>query len=103
MHKLASTEITRNCFEGYYVWQETVDRLEKTRQRFLETKDKKYWRELIENLPESWLQTRTVTMNYENILNMYHQRKNHKLSEWSSDFISWVKSLPYANELIIGE
>lgn len=103
MHKLASTPITRDCFEGYYVWQETVDRLEKTRLRYLETKDKKYWRELIENLPESWLQKRTITMNYENVLNMYQQRcvHPHKLSEWSVSFKEWVESLPYANELLL--
>ena len=54
-------------------------------------------------LPESWLQTRTVTMNYENIRNMYFQRRNHKLTEWSESFIKWVESLPYAEELIMYE
>lgn len=61
---------------------------------------KKYWKELIRLLPESWLQKRTITMNYENILNMYRQRKNHKLTEWSKSFCNWVKTLPYAEELI---
>ena len=61
---------------------------------------KKYWKELIRLLPESWLQKRTITMNYENILNMYRQRKNHKLTEWSKSFCDWVKTLPYAEELI---
>lgn len=61
---------------------------------------KKYWKELIRLLPESWLQKRTITMNYENVLNMVHQRKNHKLSEWSESFIGWAKSLPYAKELL---
>lgn len=75
--------------------------LENLRQKFVETKDKKYWKELIRWLPESWLQTRTVTMNYENIRNMYFQRKNHKLIEWSKYFIEWVESLPYATELIM--
>ena len=117
MHKLASTPITIDCFEmddfedckddsNVYVsaiWAECITRLEKLRQKYNETKDKQYWKELIRLLPESWLQTRTVTMNYENLLNMYHQRKNHKLSEWSVDFINWVKTLPYAKELIIGE
>lgn len=81
--------------------------LERLRQKYLETKDKKYWKELLRWLPTSWLQTRTVTMNYENILSMYRQRKNHKLNEWSGldnpklpNFISWIKSLPYADELI---
>ena len=64
---------------------------------------KKYWKELIRLLPESWLQKRTITMNYENILNMYRQRKNHKLTEWSKLFCNWVKTLPYAEELICFE
>ena len=61
----------------------------------------KYWKELIRWLPESWLQTRTVTMNYENVRNMYRHRKNHKLNEWSKSFIKWVELLPYAKELIM--
>ena len=61
---------------------------------------KKYWKELIRLLPESWLQKRTITMNYENILNMYCQRKHHKLTEWSKSFCDWVKTLPYVEELI---
>ena len=64
---------------------------------------KKYWKELIRLLPESWLQKRTITMNYENILNMYCQRKHHKLTEWSKSFCDWVKNLPYAEELICAE
>ena len=70
---------------------------------------KKYWKELIRFLPESWLQTRTVTMNYENLLAMCSkgQRRFHKLNEWSGqdnpdipNFISWARTLPYAQELI---
>lgn len=61
---------------------------------------KKYWKELIRLLPESWLQTRTITMNYENILNMITYRQNHKLTEWSESFINWTKSLPYADEFL---
>lgn len=114
MHKLASTPITIDCFEmddfedckddsNVYVsaiWIESITRLEKLRQTYNATKDKRYWKELIRLLPESWLQKRTITMNYENILNMYRQRKNHKLTEWSKSFIEWVKTLPYAEELI---
>ena len=62
---------------------------------------KKYWKELIRWLPESWLQTRTVTLNYENILSIIKQRKHHKLSEWSTDFMKWAKELPYAYEFLI--
>ena len=124
MHKLASTPITMDCFEMddfEYVncpkskndidsptfsgdmWNKLLDYLERLRQKYNETKDKRYWKELIRLLPESWLQKRTVTMNYENVLNMYRQRKNHKLSEWSKSFIEWVKTLPYAEELICFE
>ena len=112
MHKLASTPITIDCFEmGDFTplidnfkidlsWQTIMTYLEQLRQKYNETKDKRYWKELIRLLPESWLQKRTITMNYENILNMYQQRKNHKLTEWSKSFCDWVKTLPYAEELI---
>ena len=112
MHKLASTPITIDCFEmGDFTpfidnfkidlsWRTVVSYLEQLRQKYNETKDKRYWKELIRLLPESWLQKRTVAMNYENILNMYRQRKNHKLTEWSKSFCDWVKTLPYAEELI---
>mgnify|MGYP007056179996 CR=1 FL=1 len=113
MHKLASTEITMNCFETDDVepmdkynyslscwWSELIDHLETLRKLYNETKDKRYWKELIRLLPESWLQKRTITMNYENVLNMIRQRSNHKLSEWSKSFIEWARSLPYAEKLI---
>ena len=112
MHKLASTPITMDCFEmddfsplidNYKLdlsWKTIIDYCEQLRQKYNATKDKRYWKELIRLLPESWLQKRTITMNYENILNMYRQRKNHKLTEWSKSFCDWVKTLPYAEELI---
>lgn len=65
------------------------------------TKKQLIWKAIISLLPESWLQTRTVTMNYENLLSMYHQRRNHKLTEWSIDFINFIKSLPYASDFLI--
>lgn len=120
MHKLASTPITVGCFEmddfsifetnsndneksmnSFEFWNlYLIPYLEKLRVLFNETKDKRYWKELIRLLPESWLQKRTITMNYENLLNMYRQRKNHKLTEWSESFCDWVRTLPYAEELI---
>ena len=107
MHKLASTPITIDCFEmddycGFFEiqWKNLIALLEQCRKEYNETRDKRYWKELIRLLPESWLQKRTITMNYENILNMYRQRKNHKLTEWSKSFCDWVKTLPYAEELI---
>lgn len=116
MHKLASTPITLDCFEtdDYddnfelsehyhftdFISSELIFALETLRQKYNETKDKRYWKELVRWLPNGWLQTRTITMNYENLRSMYHQRKYHKLSEWHS-FCEWVESLPYAKEFII--
>ena len=101
MHKLASTPITMDCFEhGEMIYSFTIAELEMNRLKYLETKDKNEWKKLIVNLPESWLQTRTITMNYENLINIIHHRKNHKLTERSVDSITWVKYLPYANELL---
>ena len=123
MHKLATTPITLDCFEiddydrnlsladnqkdddgldNISTFEEDIIYvLENIRQKYLETKDKRYWKELIRWLPESWLQKRTITMNYENVRNMYFQRRNHKLTEWSDSFIKWVESIPYAEELIM--
>ena len=87
-----------------------IDALNNAREHYLETKDKMWWWQMIQILPSSYNQTRTVTMNYENILSMYRQRKNHKLNEWSGlddptldNFVCWVRSLPYSNELILSE
>ena len=121
MHKLASTPITPECFEmddfndGLIIEDDNnptfiitinnragtfIDALEKLRQKYLETKDKRYWKELIRWLPESWLQTRTFTCNYAVLRNIVHWRKNHRLRyEWDS-FIQWCETLPYAEELI---
>jgi hypothetical protein len=118
MHKLASTPITKDCFEmddfsnldteqGWQSldeiqWTSLISWLEDLRRSYNETKDKRYWKELIRLLPDSWLQRRTVTMNYENLLVMCSkgQRRNHKLTEWSKSFINWARSLPYAKQLI---
>ena len=101
MHKLTSKPITMDCFEnGEMIYSFTIAELEMNRLKYLETKDKNEWKRLIVNLPESWLQTRTVTMNYENVRTMIHQRTNHKLTEWSKDFIEWSRTLPYSEELL---
>jgi hypothetical protein len=83
-------------------WTSLINWLEDLRRSYNETKDKRYWKELIRLLPDSYLQRRTVTMNYENLLAMCSkgQRRNHKLTEWSKSFIEWARSLPYAQELI---
>lgn len=121
MHKLSSTPITKKCFEmddfnkdmmmyenelhnpDIYMsefWDMLINDLEYLRKKYNETKDQKYWKELIRLLPESWLQTRTVTLNYQILRNIYSQRQNHRLTEWHT-FCDWVKTLPYANELIL--
>lgn len=120
MHKLASTPITLDCFElndydsnlilypsngtdpnftVHNMVNDIITYCETLRQKYLETKDKKYWKELIRWLPNGWLQTRTVTMNYEVLRNIYFQRLNHKLSEWHQ-FCRWVEKLPYSADLI---
>lgn len=81
-------------------WEDVLTICNKLRDKYLETKDKRYWKELIRILPESWLQTRTITMNYENLYSIVRQRAGHKLTEWAK-FIEWVSTLPYANEFLM--
>ena len=125
MHKLASTPITLDCFEtddmdkslkynsGILAGDDTltpcneargfiVNYCEQLRLCYLETKDKRYWKELVRWLPEGWLQTRTVTMNYENLRTICNQRQGHKLTEWAQ-FIDWARELPYSTPLIFDE
>ena len=84
------------------VMQTIIDKLEELRQQFLDTKDKQYWYDIIQLLPSSYNQMRTCTMNYETLINIYHARKNHKLDEWHV-FCDFIRTLPYAQELIICE
>ena len=71
-----------------------------SREMYLKTKDKKYWWQIIQLLPTSYNQKRTVTLNYETLRNIYGSRRNHKLDEWSIGFMDWIDSLPYSEELI---
>ena len=120
MHKLASTPITLDCFETddfeedleYFQGNTTgmlseviIEQLEFLRQQYNETKDVRYWKELIRWLPEGWLQKRTWTANYETIRAICSkgQRRNHKLTEWSVSFINWARTLPYAKEFIFDD
>ena len=80
-----------------------IDYLEFLRKKFIETNDKKYWYDIIQFLPSSYNQMRTVTMNYENITNMYFARRNHKLDEWRIGFIEWAEQLPYFMKLVGNE
>lgn len=76
-----------------------MDYMEQTRRRFVETKDKHDWYDLIQLLPSSYNQLRTVTMNYETLINVYYARRAHKLDEWHV-FCDWILTLPYAADLI---
>ncbi len=109
MHKIHSKELTREDFsfdklndESLKVMDNLLVYIEDIRQRYLETKDRELWYNLIQLLPSSFNQMRTVTMNYENLRNMYFARKSHKLDEWHV-YCDWIKSLPYAKELIYGD
>ena len=83
------------------ILEETVNMLNKAREMFLETKDKKYWWQMIQLLPSSYNQKRTVMLNYEVLANIYKSRKDHKLDCWRN-FCSWIETLPYS-ELITGQ
>ena len=83
------------------ILEETINMLNKARKMFLETKDKKYWWQMIQLLPSSYNQKRTVMLNYEVLANIYKSRCNHKLDEWYT-FCDWIERLPYS-ELITGK
>lgn len=109
MHKIHSKPFELEDFSHDHMTEETlsfmktiVSQLETIRLRYLETKDKKDWYDLIQLLPSSYNQMRTCTLNYENLINMYFARRNHKLVEWHT-FCQWVEFLPYGKELILGE
>lgn len=106
MHRIHSKEFSLEDFSCDQMTEETrgfmaevVAYLEKVRLRYLETKDKQDWYDLIQLLPSSYNQMRTVTMNYENAANMYYARRNHKLKEWHV-FCDWIEKLPYAGDFI---
>lgn len=79
----------------------TIEMLNAYRENYLETKDKQDWWQMIQLLPSSYNQRRTVMLNYEVLANIYKSRRNHKLDEWHT-FCDWIESLPYS-ELITGE
>lgn len=118
MHRLTEREFTFEDFSldtscetdeptglGSYenVFGIIIGWLNDLRNKYLETEDKKYWKTIVEYLPESYNQKRTVSLNYAVLRNMYHQRKNHKLPEWQEFFRQLFSDLDYAEELIVGE
>ncbi len=84
---------------GIGMLKNTIEILNRFRTNYIMTKDKKFWWQMIQLLPSSYNQRRTVLVNYEVLFNIYHARKNHKLDEWRQ-FCEWIESLPYADELI---
>ncbi|WP_313156199.1 hypothetical protein [Lacrimispora sp.] len=109
MHKIHSKSFELEDFshdrmtEGTLAFMETVvAELEKIRLRYIETKKKEDWYDLIQLLPSSYNQMRTCTLNYETLINIYFARRSHKLEEWHA-LCRWIETLPYAKELIIGE
>ena len=119
MHKIADKEFTLGDFSCEHLFHNVNDTeiwlnidfpnvldnmifyLNKARELYLETKDKRYWWQMIQLLPSSYNQRRTVMLNYEVLANIYKSRKNHKLDEWVN-FCKWIQTLPYS-ELITGE
>ena len=106
MHKIHAKEFTIDDFShehldyislGYLY--KLIDHLNYVREDYLETKSKDKWWQMIQLLPSSYNQTRTVTMTYENIYTMRKQRKGHKLDEWRVDFFNWSDELPHLKEL----
>lgn len=110
MHKIHAKKFTTDDFSLEHVDDDIIDQpftkildcLNVFRNLYLLNKDKEDWWQMIQLLPSSYNQKRTIMLNYEVLRNMYHARKNHKLDEWH-DFCDWINTLPYAEELIIGE
>lgn len=108
MHKIADKEFTLDDFSHEHLMSggiECINNLCKDlnacREQYLTTHSKDWWWQLIQLLPSSYNQKRTVQLNYAVLRNMYHARRSHKLDEWR-DFCSWVESLPYAELITLG-
>ena len=109
MHKIHAKEFTINDFSHEHLKQVSLSDLQMIiyslnnwRELFLKTKDKENWWQMIQLLPSSYNQKRTVQLNYQVLKNMYHSRKNHKLDEWHT-FCDWIEKLPYFKEIITND
>lgn len=108
MHKIAAKEFKLDDFSHEHLFESSVsvlnkviDELNEWRAFYLESKNKKEWWQLIQLLPSSYNQRRTITMNYENVVTIIKQRTGHKLTEWG-DFVKILRDLPYIEEIIGG-
>lgn len=106
MHKIHAKPFSRADFSTDHMDEETLAQfdhiiayLELLRGKYMENKDKRYWYDMIQFLPSSYDQMRTVTLNYETLTNIYYARRNHKLDEWHT-FCDMICALPYAKALI---
>ena len=104
MHKIAAKEFEVDDFSYEHLFslgtlRMVIEDLNFNRSKYLETKNKDYWWQLIQLLPSSYNQKRTITMNYENVVSMIKQRTGHKLDEWN-EFVEVLKSLPYVKEIL---
>lgn len=106
MHKIQAKEFTREDFSCDRMSEDcltaldaVIAYLEGERVKFVETKERQHWHNMIQLLPSSYNQMRTVTMNYEVLINIYYARKTHKLAEWHV-LCDAIENLPYADELI---
>ena len=100
MHKLGARDLTCNDFQDGVVIDIVLDRLNELGRLYREDKKVSILREMKQILPEGFLQGATYTMNYENAMNMYHSRKNHRMSEWSGEggICEWIENLPMMDE-----
>ena len=110
MHKIAAKEFEEEDFSCEHLidshtfkgtLNDTIDALNTARDAYLETKDKKYWWQMIQLLPSSYNQRRTVMLNYEVLAGIYPMRKDHKLDEWR-EFCRWIETLPYSEIITVG-
>lgn len=109
MHKIHAKSFELDDFShdhlsenGLRVLNLIIANLEEIRLRYIESKNREDWYDMIQLLPSSYNQMRTCTLNYETLVNIYYARRNHKLEEWHR-FCDWIGNLPYAKELIIAE
>lgn len=107
MHKIHSKEFTRDDFSydrmtdvALACLDNTIAVLEERRLKFIETKERKYWHDIIQLLPSSYNQMRTCTLTYENLVNIYYARHNHKLPEWHA-LCDLIETLPYFKEIVL--
>lgn len=108
MHKITDKKFELSDFSIEWILSEStkilfsyiIGELNYLRDKYKEKNSEYYFHQIIQLLPSSYNQKRTITLNYEVLYNIYHSRRNHKLEEWSIDFIDWISELPYSEEMV---